>query len=152
MSGVDWPKIVYAVGTPDYPDEGVGLYRDELPHGLKDNPDHEVRRYEPHPPALDAKDRERLGEIAYILDTRGLSQDATFLRHLASHQPEPQQEGRVSPEDAERVESALSDLYAERDRFEEALRYITGEDVAGMEGHERPQDVARAALDLQGED
>lgn len=27
-----------------------------------------------------------------------------------------------------------------------ALRYITGQDVAGMEGHQRPADVASAAL------
>jgi len=44
---VAWPKVVYAVGTPDYPDEGVGLYKDGVPGGLKRSPDHEVKPYIP---------------------------------------------------------------------------------------------------------
>lgn len=46
--------------------------------------------------------------------------------------PEPQQEGR--------------------DRYEEALRYIAGEDVGGFDAHMRPQDVARAALNPEGQE
>jgi hypothetical protein len=37
------------------------------------------------------------------------------------------------------------------EKAEAALRYITGEDVAGMEPHQRPEDVARAYFSLAGE-
>lgn len=44
---VPWPKIVYAVGTPDYPNEGVGLYKDGLPRAIEESEDLEIRRYLP---------------------------------------------------------------------------------------------------------
>lgn len=50
---------------------------------------------------------------------------------------------------AEQFTEAANALEAQ----EKALRYISGEDVAGMEAHLRPDEVARAALDpaSQGE-
>jgi hypothetical protein len=42
--------------------------------------------------------------------------------------------------------AALDALVAEDQRLRDALRYITGRDVAGYEPHMRPEEVARAAL------
>jgi hypothetical protein len=40
-----WPKTVFAVGDPEYPDEGIGLYRDGLPKAIEDHPTLQIRRY-----------------------------------------------------------------------------------------------------------
>lgn len=42
-----WPKVVYGVGTPAYPNEGVGLYKDGLPRGVDESEELEVRTYIP---------------------------------------------------------------------------------------------------------
>ncbi len=42
--------------------------------------------------------------------------------------------------------AALDALLAENQRYEKALRYITGRDVPGYEAHMRPEEVAREAL------
>jgi hypothetical protein len=43
-----------------------------------------------------------------------------------------------------------SEERSEIERLREALRYIAGYDVAGMEPHQRSEDVARAALGEDG--
>jgi hypothetical protein len=65
---------------------------------------------------------------------------------LAAERKRAEEQSKVGQAEIQRLIRERDRAILRAEQLVEALRYITGEDVAGYEAHQRPEDVARQAL------
>jgi|SRR6185369_13244192 len=67
---VPWPSRVYAVVEPEYPDEGIALFRDRLPRGLEESQTHAIQIYIPLSALLSDEVVEALAQSTWNVNGR----------------------------------------------------------------------------------